>query len=596
MSLPKFLIGSLKPCVIGLILLVGYTSIHQYQTNKENIYTQAQANLRTATKLAREQMKNSTSNFQLLNNAWEKGGDTAANQTAYQIISGNQNFADIIRFDTQTLTAISEKQAHLAEQNGNQVKSFSLPNLSWTAVTIGQHIYQLSNMYKNLSGRWVFALTQDQTGLAPSYYIEFDLLYMTQLFIDIRTLDLGFVFIFDRDSGQILFHPHPNRVGHTATIYNDELIDRLKHNELVGRISYYFEDQYKIAEYNAYNDFNWVFVSGALRSDIVAYTYVHFLIFFVSITLIFIIFAIHYLIQNLRKELRLLSKSMNVLEAKNQALLIFNKFCTSKRVQLCLFEHESCSFFKVDFNGNKQAILIDKQYAMQTARNNTQYYRSINDDVLAKKLQFNNRYFRVPLFGRGHLIGVIFVERSFSTSAGLINLLKTYIESTICNVLLNEQIYLQDTLTGQNNLLTMRARIHDNLEQSNRYLITLNIDNLRDINYKHGYLCGDQIIISVSDLIDVVALNSLCRARIGSDEFSVLIKASSHNHALEVAEEIRKAIEAFSFVYMDSTISFTASVGVSYIHDDVDKSLRLSQQAVEKSKHNGRNQTTMNVL
>lgn len=202
MALPKILIRSLRPYVIGLALLVGYASFQQYQTNKEAIYAQAQANLRTATKLAREQMKNSVGNFTLLQNAWRNGGDVAANQTAYQMISSNQNFADIIRFDTESLTAISEKQAHRARNNGLPVQSFTLPNLNWSAVTIGKHVYQLSNMYRNIEGRWVFALTKEQLAKGPSYYIEFDLLYMTQLFIDLRTLDLGFVFVMDKTNGR----------------------------------------------------------------------------------------------------------------------------------------------------------------------------------------------------------------------------------------------------------------------------------------------------------------------------------------------------------------------------------------------------------
>lgn len=481
MALPKILIRSLRPYVIGLALLVGYASFQQYQTNKEAIYAQAQANLRTATKLAREQMKNSVGNFTLLQNAWRNGGDVAANQTAYQMISSNQNFADIIRFDTESLTAISEKQAHRARNNGLPVQSFTLPNLNWSAVTIGKHVYQLSNMYRNIEGRWVFALTKEQLAKGPSYYIEFDLLYMTQLFIDLRTLDLGFVFVMDKTNGQIIFHPHPHRVGQKAVIFDQSLKKELEQDRPIGRVNYYFEDQYKIAEYNAYNDLNWVFVSGALRSDIIAYTYSHFLIFLVSATLILVVIIFNYLVLNLRKELHTLNRATSMQKAKDQTLHIFRRFVTSKRVQVCFYHNETRDFYTLDFHGKKQLVMKNEKYARTISGEHTRFIKNAKDDVLAKHLQFSKRYYRIPLYGRGRLLGVIFAESWLATYASLINLLKTYIENSLSNLELNEKIYLHDSMTDLDNQLTLRQHVGNHIRAKDLYLMTLDVDDLNKL-------------------------------------------------------------------------------------------------------------------
>lgn len=596
MALPKILIRSLRPYVVILAIVVGYASFQQYQTNKAAIYAQSQANLRTATKLAREQMKNSVANFNLLENAWRNGGNDLANQTAYQLLTSNQNFADIIRFDQQSRTAISERQVHIAKQHDLEIKQFTLPNLNWSTVLIGNKFYQLSNMYKNIEGRWVFALTNEQQTRGPSYYIEFDLLQMTQLFIDLRTLDLGFVFVMDRTTGRIIFHPHPHRVGHTAAIFEQSLKKQLDANKLIGRVDYYFKDQFKVAEYNAYNDLNWVFVSGALRSDILSYTYSHFLIFLVSITLILVVVIFNYLVQNLRKELHTLNRTTNLQKAKEQTLQIFRRFCTSKRVQVCFYQPETKDFYTLDYHGKKQLVLRDQAYAHQISGEHTQHIKSAKDDALATQLQFSKRYYRIPLYGRGRLLGVIFAESWLPTYASLINLLKTYIENTLSNLQLNEKLYQHDTATDLDNLFTLRQSVRDRLRTKEHYLLTLEVDDLKQINYQYGYSCGDQVILAMADIINEYFPDSESNARIGDDEFAILFKCEDHSEGFALADKLREAVESLSFIYDDKEIFFTASAGISLVQISVDETLKQAQQALQQSKRNGKNQTTMNVL
>lgn len=100
----------------------------------------------------------------------------------------------------------------------------------------------------------------------------------------------------------------------------------------------------------------------------------------------------------------------------------------------------------------------------------------------------------------------------------------------------------------------------------------------------------------MTDVINEHFPGSVSSARIGDDEFAILFRAEDHSQGFAQAEKLRQNIESVSFIYEDKDISFTASAGVSLVQINVDETLKQSQQALEQSKRNGKNQTTMNVL
>ena len=86
-------------------------------------------------------------------------------------------------------------------------------------------------------------------------------------------------------------------------------------------------------------------------------------------------------------------------------------------------------------------------------------------------------------------------------------------------------------------------------------------------------------------------------ARYGGEEFAVICRGSDAAQAMVVGERMRKAVEAYKFIYDGSNIPVTISVGVAVLPDpavkDANELVSQADQALYKSKHAGRNRVTL---
>ena len=81
--------------------------------------------------------------------------------------------------------------------------------------------------------------------------------------------------------------------------------------------------------------------------------------------------------------------------------------------------------------------------------------------------------------------------------------------------------------------------------------------------------------------------------RYGGEEFVILLPRTNLKQAFEIAERLRKLVEAHVFTYDSQRLPVTASVGVADYRKGVQTALDLFKRAdaaVYKSKENGRNQ------
>ena len=86
-------------------------------------------------------------------------------------------------------------------------------------------------------------------------------------------------------------------------------------------------------------------------------------------------------------------------------------------------------------------------------------------------------------------------------------------------------------------------------------------------------------------------------ARYGGEEFAVICRGSDRAQAQVVGERLRKAVEGHRFEYEGKHIPITISVGVAVMPNatvkDANDLISLSDQALYKSKHGGRNRVTL---
>jgi diguanylate cyclase (GGDEF)-like protein len=156
-----------------------------------------------------------------------------------------------------------------------------------------------------------------------------------------------------------------------------------------------------------------------------------------------------------------------------------------------------------------------------------------------------------------------------------------------------------DPKTGLLNAREYELSLDDELDRAARTgaplsVLMTDLDLLRDINNTFGHLAGDAVIRGIAGVIRGELRRYDVAARFGGEEFSVLLPSTSAAQALEIAERIRRAVEAARFE--DETVaeplSATLSIGVaSYPRDALEAKglVHAADIAVYEARARGRN-------
>jgi diguanylate cyclase (GGDEF)-like protein len=135
-------------------------------------------------------------------------------------------------------------------------------------------------------------------------------------------------------------------------------------------------------------------------------------------------------------------------------------------------------------------------------------------------------------------------------------------------------------------------------------LFLLDIDKFKLVNDKFGHATGDLVIIQVTRLLDETMRPEDVIARWGGEEFIVLLPVKDEDEALQLAENLRIAIENLDTQYFDESVKITTSIGVSITSFNGPNQLRSDTEIFEKvisnadnalyqAKANGRNAVCM---
>jgi diguanylate cyclase (GGDEF)-like protein len=161
-----------------------------------------------------------------------------------------------------------------------------------------------------------------------------------------------------------------------------------------------------------------------------------------------------------------------------------------------------------------------------------------------------------------------------------------------------------DGLTGVNNRRFLEQRIGEELDDCRRKsdpisCLFLDIDFFKVVNDKRGHQAGDRVLCAVASAIKTQLRSNDVLARYGGEEFIALLSNIDEMMALEIAERIRKTIQALEIKLDGGSVSVTISIGSStYLSDpssspinkDISSRLiKLADSALYKAKHNGRN-------
>jgi diguanylate cyclase (GGDEF)-like protein len=160
-----------------------------------------------------------------------------------------------------------------------------------------------------------------------------------------------------------------------------------------------------------------------------------------------------------------------------------------------------------------------------------------------------------------------------------------------------EQELLLDPLTGIYNRRAYDKHIKEELQRYHRYdhqfsLLLFDVDHFKHINDTYGHAIGDLCLKEIINRIRTILRESDFLARVGGEEFVVILPATGEAQAVDVAEKVRKAVEKTEFIHDQDTLPITISVGVTAVQstDHAPNTLfSRVDKAMYEAKNSGRN-------
>jgi diguanylate cyclase (GGDEF)-like protein/PAS domain S-box-containing protein len=159
-----------------------------------------------------------------------------------------------------------------------------------------------------------------------------------------------------------------------------------------------------------------------------------------------------------------------------------------------------------------------------------------------------------------------------------------------------------DAHTGLYNRAAFGAIVQRHLGFARRYeregsLVVLDLDKFHRVNEERGQAVGDELLKAVSSALRERARETDVVARLGSDEFGILLPEVDAAEGLRIAGELIAAIEARSVGPDDAAVSVSASAGVSHFGASgartTEEVLTEADLALSHAKHGGRGHATL---
>ncbi|MCA8276194.1 GGDEF domain-containing protein [Burkholderia sp. AU30280] len=162
-----------------------------------------------------------------------------------------------------------------------------------------------------------------------------------------------------------------------------------------------------------------------------------------------------------------------------------------------------------------------------------------------------------------------------------------------------EHLAATDPLTGATNRRQFIESVEAEINRAKRNgapfsLLALDLDHFKAINDSYGHQAGDQVLQRFVDKCADAIRPYDGVARVGGEEFMVLLPQAALDTALSIGERIRTAIAGTPFeAGTGEPIKVTVSVGASEFGRDgetIDAILRKADERLYRAKHQGRNQ------
>jgi two-component system, cell cycle response regulator len=217
----------------------------------------------------------------------------------------------------------------------------------------------------------------------------------------------------------------------------------------------------------------------------------------------------------------------------------------------------------------------------------------------------------------GTLVNEVRVDDTVALKEGdlirISNVLLRFHSHNSVDLVLQERLHRQtttDTGTGAHNRkfladVLRQAYARSRREQRPLSVICYDLDHFKQVNDTYGHAAGDTVLRMTTDIARAELRDGDLLARVGGEEFTIVLENTPVAGALELAERIRAAMELFPIGLPDPVNRQssrpiehhqTVSIGVAELLPEMNNEqelLEAADRALYQSKRNGRNRVTL---
>jgi diguanylate cyclase len=153
-----------------------------------------------------------------------------------------------------------------------------------------------------------------------------------------------------------------------------------------------------------------------------------------------------------------------------------------------------------------------------------------------------------------------------------------------------------DPLTGIANRKSFEERFAHEIAQQPRAALAVvmllwDLDNFKVINDSYGHRAGDRVLQSVAACFMAAVRGNDFVARIGGEEFVMLLSGTKMDQAMLIANQVRSAVEALRFHFRGTPVRVTVSCGLTEVkeNDAANAAFDRADGALYRAKHGGKN-------
>lgn len=305
--------------------------------------------------------------------------------------------------------------------------------------------------------------------------------------------------------------------------------------------------------------------------------------------------------------------SLNIPRTLNATALEFAATLSIEHCSINLLEEGNqsalaCSCGESEHDGRLSTAFDSAREIIEASRADRYVNQGIPDGVISESDFTTIPVMGVPITHDGRLLGTVLVFSKNSHRIWLeseVQLMLTVAHQLSLSVsharvfAAKEQESLTDALTNCLNRRAFERQLEEHFqaaaERGQRIsLIIIDLDLFKSINDNYGHPVGDQVLRRLAEILLEQKVNGAIAARIGGEEFALILPYQSIEESAAIAERVRKSAELITIPEFECRVTVSCGVASAPINAGSPDSLFVAaDKALYRAKTSGRNRVCL---